>query len=71
MTDAIVVTAGEKHCDECGKLFTCGGAACWCADTVVSEDVRERLRTRYRDCLCPACLMKHAAADAAALQPPH
>jgi len=50
-------------CEACGAEFTCGAslAGCWCTEIKLSEPVRQRLRARYRNCLCRACLERFAA----------
>ena len=62
----------EKHCGACGKPFECGGLLfCWCRGVSLDAAVREQLRSRYNDCLCPACLEGFAkdANGSAARQP--
>jgi hypothetical protein len=49
-------------CEACGQEFTCGAslAGCWCSDVKLSEAVRAELRTRYKSCLCRACLENYS-----------
>ena len=52
-------------CEACGAQFKCGAslAGCWCTEIELSESVRQMLRTKYRNCLCRACLERFAAAE--------
>jgi len=45
-------------CEACGDPFTCGASlsGCWCSEIKLSDETRAELRTRYRNCLCRACL---------------
>jgi hypothetical protein len=49
-------------CEACGASFTCGAmlAGCWCAEIKLSEATRAKLRERYQNCLCRACLENYA-----------
>ena len=51
-------------CEACGATFTCGVAAgegvCWCAEIELSAQSRAMLQSRYRNCLCRACLENYA-----------
>jgi hypothetical protein len=49
----------KKVCEACGETFECRTGACWCDAVALSDDTRARLRARYADCLCPACLTSH------------
>jgi len=51
-----------RECDACGKPFVCGASlkGCWCVQIKLSADVRQELRERYKDCLCPDCLKQFA-----------
>src|SRR5216684_2428875 len=53
-----------KVCEACGASFACEislGTGCWCGELKLSEDTRQELRAKYRDCLCRACLEKAKA----------
>ena len=53
-----------KACEACGESFACEislGKGCWCGELKLSEDTRQELRAKYRDCLCRACLEKAKA----------
>jgi hypothetical protein len=45
-----------KVCEACGETFECRAGACWCDTVALTDETRARLRVRYADCLCPACL---------------
>ena len=49
-------------CEACGGPFTCGATlgGWWCSEVKVSDAVRADLRTRYKKCLCRACLERAA-----------
>lgn len=52
----------DLSCAQCGAAFSCtGDAACWCA----AEPYRLRMTDidAQRDCLCPSCLRRLAAAQ--------
>jgi len=52
-------------CSACGTEFSCNlSGGCWCAD----EAFRLPLPADASDCLCPDCLRKLAATQAAALR---
>ena len=59
-------------CERCGAAFGCGAGtgACWC----VAEPFRLPLpkvgESKFKDCLCPACLREAAAAGGADRMPP-
>ncbi|MDR9433659.1 MAG: cysteine-rich CWC family protein [Spiribacter sp.] len=56
-----------KHCLRCGNGFECRQGSihrCQCVDVVLSDEVREAIAREYDDCLCRACLLALAAADA-------
>jgi hypothetical protein len=52
-----------SRCEACGNEFTCGATitGCWCMKVTVSKETRTRLRGRYKNCLCRACLEREAA----------
>jgi len=56
----------QKTCEACGVTFECLAGGCWCSEVDVTAAVREHLRARYQDCLCPACLREAVAASAPA-----
>lgn len=45
-------------CPRCSAGFGCGAkaGACWCAEVMVSDDVRGDLAGFYDGCLCRECL---------------
>lgn len=48
-----------KICPRCGTRFECGADAVWlcqCAAVPLSEAERRFIASRYRECLCAACL---------------
>ena len=49
-----------RQCEACGKPFVCGASlkGCWCVSVKLSAEVRQQLREKYKDCLCPACLQR-------------
>jgi len=53
-----------RECEACSKPFTCGASlkGCWCFQVKLSAEVRQQLRERYKDCLCPDCLKRFAEA---------
>ena len=58
------VLGKTKACEACGESFACEislGKSCWCGELKLSEDTRQELRAKYRDCLCRACLEKAKA----------
>ena len=55
-----------EWCEACGQPFVCEislGKGCWCGEIKLSEDTRQELRAKYRNCLCRACLEKAKAKD--------
>jgi len=52
-----------SECEACGKPFLCGASlkGCWCIQIKLTEEVRRRLRERYKKCLCSDCLKRFAA----------
>lgn len=52
-----------RTCEACGQPFTCGASltGCWCQQVELTPAVRQELRERYHDCLCPACLAQFSA----------
>ena len=51
-----IPASGQKVCGKCGAVFLCAGAGCWCGSIAVPAETLRELRTRFKDCLCPACL---------------
>lgn len=51
-----------RECEACGQLFGCGASltGCWCMSVKVQAEVREQLRGKYKNCLCPECLARFA-----------
>ena len=49
-----------KTCEACGEEFVCGATlkGCWCMKVKLSDEVRDRLKSQFRDCLCGNCLEK-------------
>jgi hypothetical protein len=47
-----------RECEACGEPFHCGASlkGCWCFEIKLSAEARERLRERYKFCLCRQCL---------------
>ena len=54
---------GAEVCESCGAEFTCGASlgGCWCAEVELDDAARAELRSRFRRCLCRACLESYAA----------
>ncbi len=65
LADLVVARLGRgaAACESCGAEFTCGAslAGCWCAGVELDEAARAELRSRFRRCLCRACLESYAA----------
>jgi hypothetical protein len=55
------VVTRPSTCEACGAPFACelSLSGCWCSKVAISDAARIELRTRYRNCLCPACLNQH------------
>lgn len=56
-----------RVCEACGERFACEisvGGGCWCSEIKLSDKTRRELRTRYKSCLCRACLEKAEAMNA-------
>jgi len=53
-----------RECEACGKPFICGASlkGCWCVQLKLDAVTRQRLRERYKDCLCSDCLKRFAEA---------
>ena len=50
-------------CESCGATFGCcpvPNSGCWCADVAISDAARAELKTKFAECICPACLTKYA-----------
>lgn len=54
---------GAARCESCGAEFACGAslAGCWCSEVELDDAARAELRTRFRSCLCRACLESYGA----------
>ncbi len=67
MTDDAATGAGEPRiCESCGVEFGCGARleGCWCAEVKLSELQAGAIKSRFSDCLCPACLRSFAERSA-------
>jgi hypothetical protein len=56
--NAIVAGGRDLKCEACGKDFVCGVSlkGCWCAEIELSDEARQEMRSRFKDCLCRDCL---------------
>jgi len=47
-----------QHCPACGESFQCEIKlqGCWCREVKLSMSTLEALRSKYKGCLCRACL---------------
>ena len=64
MSEPAAAPAAER-CPRCGSHFHCGmndAAPCACAGVTLDAALQQRLRERYRGCLCLRCL-KSLVAD--------
>jgi hypothetical protein len=51
-----------KRCEACSAPFFCRPASgCWCETVQVPPEAAVQVRSRFSDCLCPACLPVAAA----------
>jgi len=52
-------------CESCGNEFICGATirGCWCTEVKLGTEARADLRSKFTNCLCRACLEKHADAS--------
>jgi hypothetical protein len=53
-------------CEACGAEFACGAgteSSCWCFDIKLSEKTGERLKSKFKNCLCKNCLEKFNSAE--------
>lgn len=50
-------------CESCGDEFVCGATlkGCWCTDIEISDAARQKLKRKFRKCLCRKCLEKYSA----------
>lgn len=48
----------SKLCEACGKEFSCNAESgtCWCFDLQLKAETLQKLKEKFKDCLCPACL---------------
>jgi len=63
---SLPVLRKTQACEACGEIFACEislGKGCWCGEIKLSDETREELRAKYRNCLCRACLEKAAATN--------
>jgi hypothetical protein len=54
----------SQVCEVCGETFACEislGKGCWCGEIKLSDETRQELRAKYKNCLCRACLENAAA----------
>ncbi|HEY0428308.1 MAG TPA: cysteine-rich CWC family protein [Pyrinomonadaceae bacterium] len=51
-------------CESCGEQFACGAAVkgCWCTEINLTDEIRDALKSKFKNCLCRKCLEKLAAA---------
>ena len=49
-------------CESCGQPFACelSLAGCWCSKIELTDAARAEMRSKYKNCLCPACLKQYA-----------
>lgn len=47
-------------CESCGNDFTCGATikGCWCMNVKLTDENREELKSKFKNCLCQNCLEK-------------
>ena len=46
-----------KECPKCGKIFECAHSIdCWCSKIKLSNEIIEKIKNLYPDCLCENCL---------------
>jgi len=50
----------RKVCEACGQEFFCSAmaAGCWCEEIRLTAAAREKISSRYHDCLCRNCLSR-------------
>lgn len=48
----------SKICESCGEGFLCGAEtkSCWCFDLKLTDQNREELKSKFKNCLCKNCL---------------
>jgi hypothetical protein len=54
-----MAAVNDDRCPRCGGGFHCGmndAGPCPCADIALDAPLQQRLRERYRGCLCLRCL---------------
>jgi hypothetical protein len=58
-------SCAQSVCEACGARFSCGASdsICWCVEVKLTEEVRARLRERYKSCLCRDCLERAATGE--------
>ena len=54
-------------CESCGQPFACelSLAGCWCSKVALTDAARAEMRTKYKGCLCLACLKQYSEAGSA------
>ena len=60
------VVRKAQACEACGETFACEislGMGCWCGEIKLSDETRQELRRKYKNCLCRASLEKAAATN--------
>ena len=47
-----------QECPACGQPFACeiNLQGCWCTEVKLSAETLQRLRSKYKGCLCRSCL---------------
>ena len=53
----------KSVCESCGNEFTCGATlkGCWCMKVDLTDEIRNEMRSKFKDCLCADCLDKISA----------
>ncbi len=62
-----------KVCESCGVQFGCGARleGCWCTEVTLPEWQADAIRSKFNDCLCPACLGSFSAEQAMKMSDPN
>jgi hypothetical protein len=60
LLDILPTVRRPQQCESCGQPFVCelGIKGCWCGEVQVSEQTRQMVRSKYKNCLCRSCLEK-------------
>jgi hypothetical protein len=54
----------QETCEACQGSFPCGPpGSCWCGQEKVPAETLQKLKGKYKHCLCPTCLRNAAALD--------